>query len=457
MSAAGQRRDDAIHAALSAAAAAGASDAEVGCAATATEFTRFAGSRFTQVGSASEDLLRVRVLVDGRLGAAIAAADPAGAAAAAAAAVDAARHSPTLEIPFEFGTPDAAGAAAGTGGDDGPALPEELSASGAPPRLAEAFARHRGDGVEFAGALKAIRTRLSVRTAAGLARDFAGASAEIRMIASAGGGSGHAGAAGPIDRPIDLATVAADAADRALRGRRPIDVAPGVFDVVLAPPAVAELVEWMADASFRGTTLLDGSSLLAGRSGLPLCDPRLTIADRPGPGDPGFDAEGASRREVRCIDAGHGGQVLTDRLTAARLGDAAGSTGHAAPLADLDSGAPTPQHLWMAPGDRSEAELIAAVDRGIYVTRFFYVNGLLDTRRATMTGMTRDGTFLIEGGALGPGVRNLRFTESILEAFGRIGGIGRDAVDVPTWWAEGGVITVPALLIGGFHFTGVSR
>jgi predicted Zn-dependent protease len=162
---------------------------------------------------------------------------------------------------------------------------------------------------------------------------------------------------------------------------------------------------------------------------------------------------------VTCIGAGVGGEVLTDRLTAARLGDARGSSGHAAPLGDVDYGTPGPQHLWMAPGEASEEQLIAAVDRGIYVTRFFYVNGLLETRRATMTGMTRDGTFLIEGGKVGRGVRNLRFTDSILEALGagRLGGIGREAEDIPTWWSEGGVITVPALMVRGFTFTGTSR
>jgi predicted Zn-dependent protease len=91
------------------------------------------------------------------------------------------------------------------------------------------------------------------------------------------------------------------------------------------------------------------------------------------------------------------------------------------------------------------------------VTRFHYVNGLLDTRRATMTGMTRDGTFLIEGGTLGRGVRNLRFTESVLAALGRVGGIGRQLHRVPTRWSSGGTLSVPALLVREFHFTGKSR
>ena len=72
--------------------------------------------------------------------------------------------------------------------------------------------------------------------------------------------------------------------------------------------------------------------------------------------------------------------------------------------------------------------------------------------------MTRDGTFAIEGGKLGGGVRNLRFTDSMLDAWGaRLGGVGSETRDVPTWWSSGGTISVPALLVRGFRFTGQSR
>ena len=173
--------------------------------------------------------------------------------------------------------------------------------------------------------------------------------------------------------------------------------------------------------------------------------------------DPPFDAEGFDPPPYLHRRLASAATCSPDRLTA--CSGAGGATGHAAPIGDLDFGTPGPQHLWMAPGDAGGYQLIAAIEHGIYVTRFFYVNGLLDTRRATMTGMTRDGTLAIEHGRLGRGVRNLRFTDSILEAFGsaRLGGIGRDAIDIPTWWSDGGVITVPAVLIRGFQFTGTSR
>ena len=203
--------------------------------------------------------------------------------------------------------------------------------------------------------------------------------------------------------------------------------------------------------------IIEETSLLTGRRGEKLCDEAITICDRGDPGEANFDAEGIRRKPVTFIDAGMGGQPVTDLITAARLSDFRGSTGHAPAVNEEEPEGPITAHLRLLPGEQSEAELIESVDRGLYITRFHYVNGLLDTRKATTTGMTRDGTFLIEKGKLGRGVRNMRFTEHLLEAFSRHGGIGNELEDVPTWWTEGGTISVPAILLREFHFTGNSR
>jgi len=114
-------------------------------------------------------------------------------------------------------------------------------------------------------------------------------------------------------------------------------------------------------------------------------------------------------------------------------------------------------NLVLEPGDASVETLIGRVERGLYVTRFHYVNGYLDPRNATMTGMTRDGTFLIKDGRLGPAVPNLRWTESLLEAFNRVGGVGSELQSVPSRWTSSiSSILCPALLIRGFRFAGKS-
>ncbi len=455
------RLSRALEVAISAARDAGAADVEASYQGAETHFVRFASSRFTQVGRTIDDALRVRVIVEhdgaARLGSQLCASlEPDAAREAAQAAVAVARLAPPLDVPLTFAGPGPGDTADADAGEV--ALPEAVTAVHAPARLGAAFAPHRAAGVTFAGAMKSHRQTLAVRTAAGLDRRFSEATSDVQMIAiEPGGASGYGGSFGPADRAMDLAGLAASAADKARRSADPIDLEPGRYDLVLAPPAVAELVEWMSMVSFGATALIDGVSLLAGRAGAELCDPRVTLRAGPAATEVPFDAEGSPRREVLFLDHGRGGHVVTDRISALRLGDERGSTGHAPPVTDDGGEGPRVRHLWMEPGEATVEQLVGAVDRGLMVTRLHYVNGLLDPRKATTTGMTRDGTFMIEGGKLGRGVRNLRFTEHMLDALSRIGGIGAVCDDVPTWWSDGGVLTVPHLLIRGFRFTGRSR
>jgi len=448
-----ERLEPALRCAVDAAMAAGANDAEASYRGTETQFTRFASSRFTQVGRTWSDTLRIRVLVDGRLGTQVCASlVDESVRSGAAAAVNAARLSPKLDVDLAFNT--------GSEQTDAPAeteLPDHVTAARVPKQLSEAFETNKADGVQFAGSLKAYRQILAVRTAGGLTRSFQDTFADAQLIGLIGKASGFAGWCGVPGQSLDIDSLARTAAEKARGSRDAIELQPGPYDVVLAPEAVAELLEWMAAASFSATTVLDGTSLLAGRDGETVCDERISVYDEADPDELPFDAEGTLRRKVTFIDAGKVGRPVSDKATAARMGGGAESTGHAPNIADSHAMDPAVMHLRMAPGDKSEAELIASVDRGLYITRFHYVNGLLDTRHATMTGMTRDGTFLIENGKLSTGVRNMRFTQPMLEAFSRLGGLGKDVKDVPSWWSEGGIISTPAMLLRQFQFTGKSK
>ena len=448
-----ERLSRAMDHAIACATGAGADDTEASYAGSELHFTRFASSRFTQVGETRSDALRIRVLVNGRLGSQVCASlDTDAVRAGAEAAVAAAKLSPRLDVDLSFnsGTADV--------GDSAPvALPPNVTAAHMPKQLAEAFRAHADGGVLFAGSVKAHRNMVAVRTAGGLARAHDSCFVDAQVIGLADDASGFAGWCGTPDGDIDLHSLARTAADKARRSRSPLDLKPAGYDVILAPEAVSELLEWMAMASFSATKVLDGTSLLCDRRGQRLCDERITISDSPAAGEPTFDAEGSTRRTVTFIDAGTAGEPVSDLVVALRMGDGATSTGHAVGVANNYENDPAVAHLHVAPGDQSEDELIAAVDRGLYITRFHYVNGLLDTRRATMTGMTRDGTFLIENGEVGPGVRNLRFTQPMLEALSRLGGLGSHVKDVPSWWTDAGVVSTPALLLRGFQFTGTSR
>jgi len=450
-----RRYDDALATALVAAKDAGADDVEVSYGGGEIGFTRFARSRFTQVGAVTTDVLRVRALVGRRLGAQqCGSLAPDQVAAAARGAVAAARGAPALDVDFRFGTAEVQTC----GEPSTPPVPGAYDAANAPTTLKRAFDVAREQDTHCAGALKLVQRIRAVRTLNGLVCDGADAWIDLQIIAADGDASGFAGRTCRFDEDLDAVELARAAADKAARGRGAARVDAAPMDVVLAPAAVAELVEWTSMASFGAQSVLDGQSLLSGRIGQTLCDPRISIVERTDEHELTFDSEGTPRQAVAFFDAGVAGQPVTDLLTAARLGDDRGSTGHAPGTDDQFSYSPGASHLHVAAGDRTEAELIADIERGLYVTRLHYVNGMLDPSRAVTTGMTRDGAFLIENGAVGGGVRNLRFTDSMLECWGpRLGGLGSELLDVPTWWTPAGLVTCPAMLIRGFKFTGQSR
>lgn len=449
---------DAIDAAVAAALDAGADDVEVSYERVDLSFARFARSRFTQVGAAATTWLRVRALAGGRLGARLSGTlDRDAVVAAARGAVAAARAAPPAVPGFAFAAGGGA-TLADVPPPRPPAVPEPWAAAAAPAAVAAGFDAARRLGCDSAGAVKIVQRERAVQTTAGCARAGADGWIDLQWIASDGDASGYAGRLASLGEPIDVEAVARDAAERAARGRGAERVDPRAMDVVLAPAAVAELIEWMAMASFGARAVLDGHSLLCDRRGKPVCDARVTIEDRPVPGELAFDAEGCARVRVAAIEAGVAGDPVTDLTTAARLGDPRGSTGHAPDIDDEHAAGPAARHVHLSAGEATEADLIGRVDDGLYVTRLHYVNGLLDPPRAVTTGMTRDGTFRIRGGRLAGGVRNLRFTDSVLDALGpRLGAVGRDAVRVPAWWSRHAFVTAPALLVRAFQFTGTSR
>jgi len=222
---------------------------------------------------------------------------------------------------------------------------------------------------------------------------------------------------------------------------------------------VVELLEWLASIGFTSRSFEEETSFQFGRIGTPVTGD-VTIADDPacrsGVGIPSpFDWEGVTRRPVTFLEHGVARGVVHDLRSAAVAGCA--STGHAVGGGPFPDGHAAPAHVVLAPGRATREELLASMERGLWVTRFHYVNGMLDPRRAVMTGLTRDGTFRIADGKVAGAVTNLRFTDSVLEAFGRIGGIGRELRAVPTWWTELGAFAAPPLLVRGLVFTGVQR
>jgi predicted Zn-dependent protease len=323
--------------------------------------------------------------------------------------------------------------------------------------LASAFGLAKGASARLAGLFETSDLAAAVVNTEGVVRHACTTLATCKFYAlDAAGVSGFAQCTDRDVGALSVRTVAMQAIAKCLAAKDPVPIDGGEYDVVLEPTAVAELLEWLAMTAFSARAVQEGTSPLAGRVGEMITGPRVTLVDDAtdpsswGFGLP-FDRDGVPRQRVVLVERGVARGPVYDLLHAARAG--VRSTGHAAPPGSDVGDAPVASSVSMEGGDETLDTLMGRVDRGLYVTRFHYVNGLLEPRRAVMTGMTRDGTFLLEDGVRTRGVKNLRFTDSILEAFARIDGVGVRREAVTTWWSEAGAFVAPALLIRGLRFT----
>lgn len=270
--------------------------------------------------------------------------------------------------------------------------------------------------------------------------------------AGAGGGqsSGYAGQADAQLSELSPAAAAADAVDRCRRGRGAVAVEPGEYEVILEPHAAAVLVGFLGRLAFSARAYQEGRSPLCGRLGerlvsesINLWDDGLDPAGLPLP----FDFEGVPKRRVELFSGGVAKGIVYDSLTAGK--DGRESTGHATPA----GWGPMPQNVFLGTGDATVEDMIASTRRGLWITRFHYTNPVHPVK-TIITGMTRDGTFLVENGRVVGPVKNLRFTQSILGALDTVEAIGRRAVLSA---GRAGGLCVPALKLGKFAFTGVTE
>jgi PmbA protein len=245
---------------------------------------------------------------------------------------------------------------------------------------------------------------------------------------------------------------------RKTSGEEPIQIEPGEYEVILEPYAVSELLSFLGYLGFHALAVQEGRSFFSNRFGEKMVDEKVTIYDD-GLDPEGlkvpFDFEGIPKKRVAFFDRGVAKEVTYDSFTAGREGK--NSTGHA--LIAPNTAGPIPINLFMKEGESSLEEMIKSVRKGIYVTRFHYTN-VVEPMKAVITGMTRDGTFLIEEGEIKRPIKNLRFTESILRALSQVTAISKNR----RICSEGTVYSrrfitgtvVPAVKIDGFNFSGVS-
>jgi predicted Zn-dependent protease len=272
--------------------------------------------------------------------------------------------------------------------------------------------------------------------------------AELSVLMQGEDSSGHARAAGSRVADISPEALARTAAQKALASAHPRDLEPGDYPVVLEPEAVADMLMMLGLYDFGALAMQEGRSFLAGSLGQQVCGKNINLWDDgldPRTQRFAFDFEGVPKQRVDLIRDGVAEGPVWDSYTAHKAGRE--STGHALPAPA--TWGPAPLNMVMAPGDSSLPEMIASLDRGILVTRFHYTN-MIHPIKTVFTGMTRDGTFLVEGGKVVGGVKNLRFTQSILEAFETADALTRDRRAV----GNGVMAVVPGMRCESFRFSG---
>ncbi len=262
-------------------------------------------------------------------------------------------------------------------------------------------------------------------------------------------GSGHAASRRIAD--LDGAVVGGIAAQRARDSVETFDTKPGEYEVVLAPECVASMAIFLSYYGFNAKAHHEGQSFV--ELGADQFDERLTIIDDatdPRAFGVAFDVEGTPKTRVPLVAAGVTAGLAHDRRTAQRLGVA--STGHSLPGSDVYG--PFPYNVFVEGGDDSVESMIASVERGLYVATFNYCR-VLDPKSLVVTGLTRNGTFIIENGRITGAVSNLRFTQSFLAALGagNVLGIGNDGRHADSEFGAG-LIHAPTMRLASWNFTG---
>ncbi|HET8684078.1 MAG TPA: metallopeptidase TldD-related protein [Micromonosporaceae bacterium] len=332
------------------------------------------------------------------------------------------------------------------------------------------------EGLETAGYCRTVHKSATFANSAGQAVTGATTEAALDGIARAGGVDGVARLAATGLATLDGAVLGARAAAKARAGADPVELPPGRYEVVLEATAVADLLRNLAFWGFNGKTYVQRRSFAV--LGAAQFDPAVTLVDDPvGDGAFGlpFDAEGTPKRRLVLVDAGVTRIVPHDRRTAAEAGT--GSTGHALP--DGETWGPVPVNLRLLPtspagstrgsaavphpgptevdgpaADSDVTALLSNVERGLLVTDLWYTR-VLDPKTLVVTGLTRNGVWLVEDGAVTRPVRNFRFTQSYPQAIGPGGvrGIGCFPVPMPGSWG-GERFVPPALHLASWNFTG---
>ena len=287
-------------------------------------------------------------------------------------------------------------------------------------------------------------------------------SAEISVTMLAGDSSGWQKSNSPSVNDLDAVGLANGAARKACDSAGPREIAPGKYTVILEPAAVLDIVGFMF-FDFGGLAILDQRSFLNNRVGKPLFGDNINIWDdvsHPLQSGSPFDGEGVRRQQVQLVENGVVKRLVYARASAEKMKKSEYKDG-VGPIAATGHGFPVPSEMgeapmnivFEAPNRKTIDEMIASTERGVLVTRLWYIREV-DPYEKILTGMTRDGTFYVENGKIQHGVRNFRFNESLIHMLSNVEEMG---TPVRASGEESFDMVVPAMKIREFNFTEATK
>lgn len=319
--------------------------------------------------------------------------------------------------------------------------------------VAKIIARAKKDNLTAAGSYSVEGEELAIGNSLGVRVYHSGTGAGLVTVMLSEDSEGYASNSQVNAVDIDFQAVADEAAEKALMAQKPKEIEPGEYDVILEGYGLSELLDWMGYIGFNGKAYEEGRSFLCERLGKKIMGENITFIDcgtckesRVLP----FDFEGVPRQKVVLVDKGVAKSVVTDSIVSKKLNIP--NTGHFMPGGEAFG--PMPLHVIIGGGNSSLPKMVEQLDKGLWVSKFHYVNGFVDPRNAVFTGMTRYGTFWVEGGKVKYPVKNLRFTESMLKAFSNVKLISKKRR------VFGSAITstvCPDMYIEKFKFTGTTE
>jgi predicted Zn-dependent protease len=314
-----------------------------------------------------------------------------------------------------------------------------------------------------AGIFSSAETIEGIFNSRGLSNWHTQTSAEISITMLAPDSSGWQKFNSPDVANLNAAALAEIAAKKAVESANPREIPAGKYTVILEPSAVLDMAGFMF-FDFGGLAILDQRSFLNNRIGTQLLGQNISVWDdvaHPLQSGTPFDGEGVGRHKVQLIENGVVKRLVYARATTKKMRNSEYAA-QVGPIEATGHGFPVPNEMGEAPMNivfktprdpKTVEQMLASTERGILVTRLWYIREV-DPYEKILTGMTRDGTFLVENGKLVGGVRNFRFNQSLIEMFSNVEQMG---TPVRTSGEESFDMVAPAMKIRDFNFTEVTK